>query len=146
MDVQSQIDDLKGLVAKLKKNDECVPRKDLESKYKKAYSKLKTDIKILAEQIMGKIINEDLLFINDEEGREWFQKIQDMVKKIGVEGESKKIGRCLTKEYDVDSFLSRVEKVREKVMDLYAPYGQKYQPLRQERQNEYDGDTSTDEG
>lgn len=133
MDVQSQIDDLKGLVAKLKKNDECVPRRDLESKYKKAYSKLKTDIKILAEQIMGKIINEDLLFINDEEGREWFQKIQDMVKKIGVEGESKKIGRCLIKEYDVDSFLSRVEKVREKVMDLYAPYGQKYQFLRQER-------------
>ena len=37
MDVQSQIDDLKGLVAKLKKNDECVPRKDLESKYKKAF-------------------------------------------------------------------------------------------------------------
>ena len=29
MDVQRQIDDLKGLVAKLKKNKECVPIEDL---------------------------------------------------------------------------------------------------------------------
>lgn len=146
MDVQSQIEDLKGLVAKLKKNDECVPRKDLESRYKKAYNKLKTDIKVLAEQIMDKIINEDLHFINDDDGRAVHNEIQDLVDKISSEGESKRLGRCLAKEYDVDGFLLRVEKMRQKVMDLYSPYGEKYRFLRQERQDEYDGGTDTDEG
>lgn len=146
MDIQSQIDDLKGLVAKLKKNKECVPIEDLKTKYKKAYDKLKTDIKVLAEQIMDKIINEDLHFINDEDGRAVHNEIQDLVDKIGSEGESKKLGRCLTKEYDVDGFLLRVEKMRQKVMDLYAPYGERYRFLRQERQDEYDGGTDADEG
>ena len=126
MDVQSQIEDLKGLVAKLKKNKECVPIEDLKTKYKKAYDKLKTDIKVLAEQIMEKIINEELHFINDEEGREAYNEIQDLVNKIGSEGESKKLGRCLTKEYDVDGFLLRVENIRGRVMDLYAPYEERY--------------------
>ena len=146
MDVQSQIEDLKGLVAKLKKNKECVPIEDLKTKYKKAYDKLKTDIKVLAEQIMEKIINEELYFINDEEGREAYNEIQDLVNKIGSEGESKKLGRCLTKEYDVDGFLLRVENIRGRVMDLYAPYEERYRFLRQERQDEHDGGTGTDEG
>nr|DAJ22998.1 MAG TPA: hypothetical protein [Caudoviricetes sp.] len=146
MDVQSQIEDLKGLVAKLKKNKECVPIEDLKTKYKKAYDKLKIDIKVLAEQIMEKIINEELHFINDEEGREAYNEIQDLVNKIGSEGESKKLGRCLTKEYDVDGFLLRVENIRGRVMDLYAPYEERYRFLRQERQDEHDGGTGTDEG
>ena len=146
MDIQNQIDVLKGLVAKLKKNDEGVSRKDLEGKYKKAYDKLKTDIKVLAAQIMGKIINKDLHFINDEEGRIAFSEIQNMVKRIGSEGESKRIGRCLTKEYDVDGFLLRVEKIKGKIMDLYTPYREKYMFLKPEGQDEHDGGTGTDEG
>ena len=95
---------------------------------------------------MDKIINEDLHFINDDDGRAVHNEIQDLVDKISSEGESKRLGRCLAKEYDVDGFLLRVEKMRQKVMDLYSPYGEKYRFLRQERQDEYDGGTDTDEG
>lgn len=125
MDVQSQIEELKCLVAKLKKNDECVPREDLETKYKKPYQKLKEDIGTLATKVADEIINENLRFIDNEEGRLYFQKIQDLVKSITPE-ESKKLGRCLGKEYDVDRFLARMYAIKGKVIEAYVPYGEKY--------------------
>ena len=64
----TEAEELKTLIEKLKNNEEKVGKELLKTKYKKPYSKLKSEIKQVAERLMNESLLEGLLVSNNEKG------------------------------------------------------------------------------
>lgn len=117
------IERLKGLVLKLKKNDENVPREDLEGKYQKPYKELKQNIRNLAQQIGTNMLRSDIFIRKgDEEGIKIVDKIVSMLEYTNQTSEPRELGQCLFKYYDVEMFLERAKAIKQEVMTIYEAY------------------------
>ena len=122
MDIQSQIDELKRLVERLKKNDLNVPKEDLMAKYKKSYMELKNEIKKITDSLIDEILIEGLLIVKDERGYKCMEDISQFVEKKKDEGIIKRCSDLIFKEYDVDKVVELTEDVKAGINEIYSKY------------------------
>lgn len=122
MDIQSQIDELKRLVERLKKNDLNVPKEDLMTKYKKSYMELKNEIKKKADDLIDEMLIEDLLIVKDERGYKCLEDISRFVEKKKDEGIIRQCSDLIFKEYDVDKVVELTKAVKEGINEIYSKY------------------------
>lgn len=122
MDIQSQIDELKRLVERLKKNDLNVPKEDLMAKYKKSYMELKNEIKKITDSLIDEILMEGLLIVKDERGYKCLEDISQFVEKKKDEGIIKRCSDLIFKEYDVDKVVELTEDVKAGINEIYSKY------------------------
>ncbi|WHE87259.1 hypothetical protein [Lachnoanaerobaculum gingivalis] len=122
MDIQSQIDELKRLVERLKKNDLNVPKEDLMAKYKKSYMELKNEIKKITDSLIDEILIEGLLIVKDERGYKCLEDISQFVEKKKDEGIIKRCSDLIFKEYDVDKVVELTEDVKAGINEIYSKY------------------------
>lgn len=122
MDIQSQIDELKRLVERLKKNDLNVPKEDLMTKYKKSYMELKNEIKKKADNLIDEMLIEDLLIVKDERGYKCLEDISRFVEKKKDEGIIKRCSYLIFKEYDVDKVVELTKDVKAGINEIYSKY------------------------
>lgn len=121
----TEAEELKTLIEKLKNNEEKVGKELLKTKYKKPYSKLKSEIKQVAERLMNESLLEGLLVRNNEEGHLFLSKVSKLLKLKKQEGFSKRLGKTLTEEYSITKFLSEVQGLKSEIMRLYKEYKEK---------------------
>lgn len=122
MDIQSQIDELKRLVERLKKNDLNVPKEDLMAKYKKSYMELKNEIKKITDSLIDEILIEGLLIVKDERGYKCLEDISQFVEKKKDEGIIRRCSDLIFKEYDVDKVVELTEDVKAGINEIYSKY------------------------
>ena len=122
MDIQSQIDELKSLVEKLKRNDSSVSKEDLITKYKKPYLKLKNDIKKIADKLIDEILIEGLLIVKDERGYKCLEDISQFVEKKKDEGIIRQCSDLIFKKYDVDKVVELAKDVKTGIDKIYSKY------------------------
>ena len=120
----TESEELKTLIEKLKNNEEKVGKELLKTKYKKPYSKLKSEIKQVAERLMNESLLEGLLVQNNDEGYLFLSKVSKLLKLKKQEGFSKRLGKTLTEEYSI-KFLSEVQGLKSEIMKLYKEYKEK---------------------
>ena len=121
----TEAEELKTLIEKLKNNEEKVDKEILKTKYKKPYSKLKSEIKQVAERLMNESLLEGLLVSNNEKGYLFLSKVSKLLKLKKQEGFSKILGKTLTEEYSITKFLSEVQGLKSEIMRLYKEYKEK---------------------
>lgn len=121
----TEAEELKTLIEKLKNNEEKVSKELLKTKYKKPYSKLKSEIKQVAERLMNESLLEGLLVSNNEKGYLFLSKVSKLLKLKKQEGFSKILGKTLTEEYSITKFLSEVQGLKSEIMRLYKEYKEK---------------------
>lgn len=122
MDIQSQIDELKRLVERLKKNDLNVPKEDLMTKYKKSYMELKNEIKKITDSLIDEILIEGLLIVKDERGYKCLEDISRFVEKKKDEGIIRQYSDLIFKEYNVDKLIELAKDVKEGINEIYSKY------------------------
>lgn len=122
MDFKNQIDELKRLVERLKKNDLNVPKEDLMTKYKKSYMELKNEIKKITDSLIDEILIEGLLIVKDERGYKCLEDISRFVEKKKDEGIIKRCSDLIFKEYDVDKVVELTEDVKAGINEIYSKY------------------------
>ena len=122
MDFKNQIDELKRLVERLKKNDLNVPKEDLMTKYKKSYMELKNEIKKKADGLIDEILIDGLLIVKDERGYKCLEDISRFVEKKKDEGIIKQCSDLIFKEYDVDKVVELTEDVKAGINEIYSKY------------------------
>ena len=121
----TEAEELKTLIEKLKNNEEKVGKEILKTKYKKPYSKLKSEIKPVAERLMNESLLEGLLVSNNEKGYLFLSKVSKLLKLKKQEGFSKILGKTLTEEYSITKFLGEVQGLKSEIMRLYKEYKEK---------------------
>lgn len=122
MDFKNQIDDLKRLIEKLKRNDSNVSKEDLMTKYKKSYMELKNEIKKIADGLIDEILIEGLLIVKDERGYKCLEDISRFVEKKKNEGVIKQCSDLIFKEYDVDKVVELTKDVKVGINEIYSKY------------------------
>lgn len=122
MDFKNQIDELKRLVEKLKRNDLNVPKEDLMTKYKKSYMELKNEIKQIADDLIDEMLIEDLLIVKDERGYKCLEDISQFVEKKKDEGIISQYSDLIFKEYDIDKVVELTKAVKEGINEIYSKY------------------------
>lgn len=122
MDFKNQIDELKRLVERLKKNDLNVPKEELMTKYKKSYMELKNEIKKIADGLIDEILIEGLLIVKDERGYKCLEDISRFVEKKKDEGIIKQCSDLIFKEYDVDKVVELAKDVKTRIDKIYSEY------------------------
>lgn len=122
MDFKNQIDELKRLVERLKRNDLNVPKEDLMTKYKKPYMELKNEIKKKADELTDEILIEGLLIVKDERGYKCLEDISQFVEKKKDEGIIKQCSDLIFKEYDVDKVVELAKDVKTGIDKIYSEY------------------------
>lgn len=122
MDLKNQIDELKRLVEKLKRNDSNVSKEDLMTKYKKPYMELKNEIKKIADGLIDEILIEGLLIIRDERGYKCLEDISQFVEKKKDEGIIRQCSDLIFKEYDVNKVVELTKAVKEGINEIYSKY------------------------
>nr|DAX49743.1 MAG TPA: hypothetical protein [Caudoviricetes sp.] len=122
MDIQSQIDELKRLVERLKKNDLNVPKEDLMAKYKKSYMELKNEIKKITDSLIDEILIEGLLIVKDERGYKCLEDISRFVEKKKDEGIIRQYSDLIFKEYNVDKLIELAKDVKAEINEIYGKY------------------------
>lgn len=122
MDFKNQIDELKRLVERLKKNDLNVPKEELMTKYKKSYMELKNEIKKIADGLIDEILTEGLLIVKDERGYKCLEDISRFVEKKKDEGIIKQCSDLIFKEYDVDKVVELAKDVKTGIDKIYSNY------------------------
>lgn len=122
MDFKNQIDELKRLVEKLKRNDSNIPKEDLMTKYKKSYMELKNEIKKITDGLIDEILIENLLIVRDERGYKCLEDISRFVEKKKDEGIIKRCSDLIFKEYDVDKVVELAEDVKAGINEIYSKY------------------------
>jgi len=122
MDLKNQIDELKRLVEKLKRNDSNVSKEDLMTKYKKPYMELKNEIKKIADGLIDEILIEGLLIIRDERGYKCLEDISQFVEKRKDEGIIRQCSDLIFKKYDVDKVVELAKDVKTGIDKIYSKY------------------------
>lgn len=122
MDLKNQIDELKRLVEKLKRNDSNVSKEDLMTKYKKPYMELKNEIKKKADGLIDEILIEGLLIIRDERGYKCLEDISQFIEKKKNEGIIRQCSDLIFKKYDVDKVVELAKAVKEGINEIYSKY------------------------
>lgn len=122
MDFKNQIDELKRLVEKLKRNDSNVPKEDLMTKYKKSYMELKNEIKKITDSLIDEILIEDLLIVKDERGYKCLEDISQFVEKKKDEGIIRQCSDLIFKKYDVDKVVELAKDVKTEIDKIYSKY------------------------
>lgn len=122
MDFKNQIDELKRLVEKLKRNDSNVPKEDLMTKYKKSYMELKNEIKKITDGLIDAILIEGLLIVKDERGYKCLEDISSFVEKKKAEGIIKQCSDLIFKEYAVDKVVELAKDVKAGINEIYSKY------------------------
>jgi len=122
MDLKNQIDELKRLVEKLKRNNSNVSKEDLMTKYKKPYMELKNEIKKIADGLIDEILIEGLFIIRDERGYKCLEDISQFVEKKKDEGIIRQCSDLIFKEYDVDKVVELTKAVKEGINEIYSKY------------------------
>ena len=122
MDLKNQIDELKRLVEKLKRNDSNVSKEDLMTKYKKPYMELKNEIKKIADGLIDEILIEGLLIVKDERGYKCLEDISRFVEKKKDEGIIRQCSDLIFKKYDVDKVVELTKAVKEGINEIYSKY------------------------
>ena len=122
MDFKNQIDELKRLVERLKKNDLNVPKEDLMTKYKKPYMELKNEIKKKADELTDEILIEGLLIVKDERGYKCLEDISQFVEKKKDEGIIRQCSNLIFKKYDVDKVVELAKDVKTGINEIYSKY------------------------
>lgn len=122
MDFKNQIDELKRLVEKLKRNDSNVPKEELMTKYKKSYMELKNEIKKITDSLIDEMLIEGLLIVKDERGYKCLEDISRFVEKKKDEGIIKQCSDLIFKEYDVDKVVELTKDVKTGINEIYSKY------------------------
>lgn len=122
MDFKNQIDELKRLVEKLKRNDLNVLKEDLMAKYKKSYMELKNEIKKITDSLIDEILIEGLLIVKDEMGYKCLEDISRFVEKKKDEGIIRQYSDLIFKEYNVDKLIELAKDVKEGINEIYSKY------------------------
>ena len=122
MDFKNQIDELKRLVERLKKNDLNVPKEELMTKYKKSYMELKNEIKKKADELTDEILIEGLLIVKDERGYKCLEDISQFVERKKDEGIIRQYSDLIFKEYDVDKVVELAKDVKTGIDKIYSKY------------------------
>ena len=122
MDFKNQIDELKRLVEKLKRNDLNVPKEDLMAKYKKSYMELKNEIKKITDSLIDEILIEGLLIVKDERGYKCLEDISRFVEKKKDEGIIRQYSDLIFKEYNVDKLIELAKDVKAEINEIYGKY------------------------
>lgn len=122
MDLKNQIDELKRLVEKLKRNDSNVPKEDLMTKYKKSYMGLKNEIKKKADELTDEILIDGLLIVKDERGYKCLDDISQFVEKKKDEGIIRQCSDLIFKKYDVDKVVELAKDVKTGINEIYSKY------------------------
>ena len=122
MDLKNQVDELKRLVEKLKRNDSNVSKEDLMTKYKKPYMELKNEIKKKVDELTDEILIEGLLIVKDERGYKCLEDISQFVEKKKDEGIIRQCSDLIFKKYDVDKVVELTKAVKEGINEIYSKY------------------------
>ena len=122
MDLKNQIDELKRLVEKLKRNDSNVSKEDLMTKYKKPYMELKNEIKKIADGLIDEILIEGLLIVKDERGYKCLEDISQFVEKKKDEGIIRQCSDLIFKKYDVNKVVELTKDVKASINEIYSKY------------------------
>lgn len=122
MDLKNQIDELKRLVEKLKRNNSNVSKEDLMTKYKKPYMELKNEIKKIADGLIDEILIEGLFIIRDERGYKCLEDIIQFVEKKKDEGIIRQCSDLIFKKYDVDKVVELAKDVKTGIDKIYSEY------------------------
>ena len=122
MDLKNQIDELKRLVEKLKRNDLNVSKEDLMTKYKKPYMELKNEIKKKADGLIDEILIEGLLIVKDERGYKCMEDISQFVEKKKDEGIIRQCSDLIFKKYDVNKVVELAKDVKTGIDKIYSEY------------------------
>ena len=122
MDLKNQIDELKRLVEKLKRNNSNVSKEDLMTKYKKPYMELKNEIKKIADGLIDEILIEGLLIVKDERGYKCLEDISQFVEKKKDEGIIRQCSDLIFKKYDVDKVVELAKDVKTGIDKIYSEY------------------------
>jgi hypothetical protein len=122
MDLKNQIDELKRLVEKLKRNNSNVSKEDLMTKYKKPYMELKNEIKKIADGLIDEILIEGLFIIRDERGYKCLEDISQFVEKKKDEGIIRQCSDLIFKKYDVDKVVELAKDVKTGIDKIYSEY------------------------
>jgi len=122
MDLKNQIDELKRLVEKLKRNDSNVSKEDLMTKYKKPYMELKNEIKKKVDELTDEILIEGLLIVKDERGYKCLEDISQFVEKKKDEGIIRQCSDLIFKKYDVDKVVELAKDVKTGIDKIYSKY------------------------
>ena len=122
MDLKNQIDELKRLVEKLKRNDLNVSKEDLMTKYKKPYMELKNEIKKKADELTDEILIEGLLIVKDERGYKCLEDISQFVEKKKDEGIIRQCSDLIFKKYDVNKVVELAKDVKTGIDKIYSEY------------------------
>lgn len=122
MEYKNQVDKLKRLVERLKRNDLNVPKEDLMTKYKKPYMELKNEIKKKADELTDEILIEGLLIVKDERGYKCLEDISQFVEKKKDEGIIRQCSDLIFKEYDVDKVVELAKDVKTGIDKIYSEY------------------------
>ena len=122
MDLKNQIDELKRLVEKLKRNNSNVSKEDLMTKYKKPYMELKNEIKKIADGLIDEILIEGLFIIRDERGYKCLEDISQFVEKKKDEGIIRQCSDLIFKKYDVDKVVELAKDVKIGIDKIYREY------------------------
>lgn len=122
----ADVEELKTMVQKLKANREKVPKKLLETKYKKPYRELLESIQETATQILHERALAGII-IRTDDGDGIVEKIQAAIdEEQKTSGIMKQISHAIFKHYDVGEFEELVEKMHSKVWNLWIPYWQEH--------------------
>jgi len=122
MDLKNQVDELKRLVEKLKRNDSNVSKEDLMTKYKKPYMELKNEIKKKVDELTDEILIEGLLIVKDERGYKCLEDISQFVEKKKDEGIIRQCSDLIFKKYDVDKVVELAKDVKTEIDKIYSKY------------------------
>ncbi|EFU77730.1 hypothetical protein [Lachnoanaerobaculum saburreum] len=122
MDLKNQVDELKRLVEKLKRNDSNVSKEDLMTKYKKPYMELKNEIKKKVDELTDEILIEGLLIVKDERGYKCLEDISQFVEKKKDEGIIRQCSDLIFKKYDVDKVVELAKDVKTGIDKIYSKY------------------------
>ena len=122
MDLKNQVDELKRLVEKLKRNDSNVSKEDLMTKYKKPYMELKNEIKKKVDELTDEILIEGLLIVKDERGYKCLEDISQFVEKKKDEGIISQCSDLIFKKYDVDKVVELAKDVKTGIDKIYSKY------------------------
>lgn len=113
---------LRSLVEKLKNNEEKIGKEVLQTRYKKPYERLRSEIKITANTLISKRLTENLLVIDDEIGHCFIDTVKRLLEDKKDAGLDKRLGKMLSEDYDVDGFLNLVVSLQQEIMELYLNY------------------------
>ena len=122
MDLKNQVDELKRLVEKLKRNDSNVSKEDLMTKYKKPYMELKNEIKKKVDELTDEILIEGILIVKDERGYKCLEDISQFVEKKKDEGIIRQCSDLIFKKYDVDKVVELAKDVKTGIDKIYSKY------------------------